>query len=55
MASFYEAMMGGKDMAGALRQAKLDLLKKRLSFAGTEVSLAHPFFWAPFVLIGSGD
>jgi CHAT domain-containing protein len=31
------------------------LLKERLSPAGTEVSLAHPFFWAPFVLIGSGD
>jgi CHAT domain-containing protein len=55
MASFYKAMTGGKDMAGALRQAKLDILVKRLSFAGTEVSMAHPFFWAPFVLIGSGD
>jgi CHAT domain-containing protein len=55
MASFYKAMMGGQDTAGALRQAKLDILKKRLYFAGTEVSLAHPFFWAPFILIGSGD
>jgi len=55
MASFYKAMTDGKDAAAALRQAKLDMLKKRLSFAGTEVSLAHPFFWAPFVLIGTGD
>jgi CHAT domain-containing protein len=55
MASFYKAMTGGKNTAEALRQAKLDMLKKRLSFGGTEVSLAHPFFWAPFVLIGSGD
>jgi len=55
MASFYKAMTGGQDTAGALRQAKLDVLKKHLRFAGTEVSLAHPFFWAPFVLIGSGD
>jgi CHAT domain-containing protein len=55
MASFYKAMTGGKDTAGALRQAKLDILKKHLLLAGAEVSLAHPFFWAPFVLIGSGD
>ncbi len=55
MATFYRAMMNGKDEATALREAKLDFLKKRLSFIGTEVSLAHPFFWAPFVLIGSGD
>jgi CHAT domain-containing protein len=55
MDSFYKAMSGGKDVAGALRQAKLDTLKKRLKFSGTEVSLAHPFFWAPFVLIRSGD
>jgi CHAT domain-containing protein len=48
-------MTEGKDTAAALRQAKLDILEKCLRFAGTEVSLAHPFFWAPFVLIGTGD
>jgi hypothetical protein len=30
-----------KDLA--LSQAKLDILKKRLRFAGPEVSMAHPF------------
>jgi len=55
MASFYKAMTGGQDTARALRQAKLDILKKRRHFAGIEVSLAHPFFWAPFVLIGAAD
>ena len=55
MTSFYGALAEGKSQAGALRQAKLDLMKKRLRFAGIEVSLAHPFFWAPFVLIGSGN
>ena len=55
MTSFYKIMTEGKSHAGALRQAKLDIMKKRLRFAGTEVSLAHPFFWAPFVLIGNGD
>jgi CHAT domain-containing protein len=55
MAAFYKAMTGGQDTAGALRQAKLDTLKRRLHFSGTEVSLAHPFFWAPFILIGNGN
>ena len=55
MAAFYKAMTGGTDPAAALRQAKLDVLKKRLRFAGAEVSLAHPFFWAPFVLIGTAS
>ncbi len=55
MASFYKAMMGGRGTAVALREAKLEAMKKRQSFGGAEVSLAHPFFWAPFVLIGSAD
>src|SRR4030043_819142 len=37
MASFYKAMTGGQDTAGALRQARLDMLKKRLHFARPEV------------------
>jgi CHAT domain-containing protein len=55
MAAFYKAMTGGQDTAGALRQAKLEILNKRLHFGETEVSLAHPFFWAAFVLIGNGN
>jgi CHAT domain-containing protein len=55
MTSFYRALTEGKSQAGALRQAKLDIMKKRSRFAGIEVSLAHPFFWAPFVLIGNGN
>jgi CHAT domain-containing protein len=55
MATFYQAMRGGQATAAALREAKLEILKKRLSFAHTEVSLSHPFFWAPFVLIGIAD
>jgi len=35
----------------ALRQAKLDYLKKQESM-GDELHNAHPFFWAPFILIG---
>ncbi len=55
MASFYKALTGGPNTAAALREAKLDILKKRSNFSGTEVSLAHPFFWAPFVLVGSAE
>jgi CHAT domain-containing protein len=40
-------------MAGALRAAQLGLLDR----AGKELpaNLAHPFFWAPFALIGEGS
>ncbi len=55
MPSFYKAMMGGQDKAEALRRAKLEFLKKRRRFGGVELSLAHPFFWAPFVLIGPSN
>jgi CHAT domain-containing protein/tetratricopeptide (TPR) repeat protein len=52
MAVFYEGLTSGKDPSAALRDAKLDILKKRMRYGGTEISLAHPFFWAPFVFIG---
>ena len=55
MAVFYRAFTTGKTSAAALREAKLEILKRRVRLGGSEVSLAHPFFWAPFVLIGSGD
>jgi CHAT domain-containing protein len=29
------------------------LLKQRLRMGKVEVSLAHPFFWAPFILVGT--
>jgi CHAT domain-containing protein len=39
--------------AGALRRARLELKgSTRLLEGGRELSLAHPFFWAPFVLVG---
>jgi CHAT domain-containing protein len=55
MASFYKAFTGGKDMSEALREAKLRARKGRLRLGAVEVSTAHPFFWAPFVLIGGTD
>jgi CHAT domain-containing protein len=55
IAAFYEGLAGGRPTAEALREAKLKILKMRLRLGGTDVSLAHPFFWAPFVLIGNPE
>jgi CHAT domain-containing protein len=47
MQSFYRALSRpGSTKAGALRQAQLALL------AGSVARYQHPFYWAPFVLVG---
>jgi CHAT domain-containing protein len=47
-------LAGNEDggLAGALRAAQLGLLDQ--AGKGLPVALAHPFFWAPFALIGEG-
>ena len=52
METFYGAMTKGQSTSAALRDAKLDLLQRRVRMGAREVSLAHPFFWAPFKLVG---
>jgi CHAT domain-containing protein/hydrogenase maturation factor len=47
MERFYTHIAQGQDKAGALRQAKLDLLVKY----GKDVS---PYYWGAFVLVGDG-
>jgi CHAT domain-containing protein len=54
MAAYYTAMSRGSSTSSALRQAKLQMLQRRLLLGNREVSLAHPFFWAPFILVGTG-
>lgn len=44
MVRFYEHLTQGMDKTESLRQAKLELLE--------EGRLAHPYYWAPFILIG---
>ncbi len=44
MVGFYRHLDRGDDKAEALRRAKLELMKNP--------RYAHPYFWAPFVLIG---
>jgi CHAT domain-containing protein len=46
MAEFHVRLAAGTTKAEALRQAQLALIKDRRT--------RHPFFWAPFVLVGDG-
>jgi CHAT domain-containing protein len=44
MESFYGEMLAGTPKADALRRAQLEILQHS--------SYAHPFWWAPFVVVG---
>jgi CHAT domain-containing protein len=46
MKSFYQNLGRGMPKDEALRQAKVSLLKSR------QRMWQHPYFWAPFVLVG---
>ncbi len=43
----------GEGVTGALREAQLDLLDRAAS-GKLPAEIAHPFFWAPFAVIGDG-
>lgn len=49
MLDFYTAIKAGKPKDEALRTAQLRMIAR----AGEDPALAHPYFWAPFVLYGS--
>jgi len=50
MISFYEYLSNGQTMSDALQMAKIDYLKN------TDVDkLKHPYYWAGFVLYGTGE
>jgi CHAT domain-containing protein len=62
MADFYKRWAGGEDRVmkiEALRQAQLDLLKGRIAPSynsadpNAPTNYAHPYYWAPFVLMGN--
>ena len=46
MGSFYKDLKEGKPKAEALRQAALALKR--------DGKHSHPYFWAPFILVGDG-
>jgi CHAT domain-containing protein len=54
MEKFYQWLKKGSNKAEALRQAKLEILNSKIELKalGDVQSLASPFFWAPFILIG---
>lgn len=55
MELFYGNLVKGLGKAEALHQAKLEMIGRQhwLETLGREESLASPYFWAPFILIGS--
>ncbi len=54
MEQFYRRLKQGESRAEALRQAKLELFGRTtdLEESGIKQSLAPPFFWAAFILVG---
>jgi CHAT domain-containing protein len=55
MKLFYLNMKDGMTKVEALRQAKLELIQSNGEFSdGQNFSFAHPFLWAPFIVVGKG-
>jgi len=53
MTQFYQNLKAGLTKAQALRQAKLTLIQTEGTFKDNQrFAFAHPFLWAPFILIG---
>jgi len=55
MEHFYVALKQGLTKAEALRKARREVMQMRIrdNATGQEESLASPYFWAPFILVGS--
>ena len=54
MRGTFAALAGGADPATALQRSQRALREGTIDLQGTPVSGAHPFFWAPYVMVGSG-
>jgi len=57
MERFYQRLKQGESKAEALRQAKLEVLHSTIEMKaiGMQQSLASPFYWAPFILVGDSQ
>jgi CHAT domain-containing protein len=54
MAAFYRGLSRGETKAAALRAAQLELANEATaSDSAAGRALAHPYFWAPFFLVGA--
>lgn len=47
MTKLYQELAAGRDLGSAMQAAQIDVLRNR--------RFAHPFFWAPFYVIGNGQ
>ena len=54
MEAFYQGVLGGQSRAGALRSAQRGLLTAARE-GSRPPGWAHPYFWAPFRLLGAAD
>lgn len=53
METFYRTLVQGKGKGEALRQAQLEFLRGTSKILGMQPEqYAHPYFWAPFFLVG---
>jgi CHAT domain-containing protein/tetratricopeptide (TPR) repeat protein len=52
MTTFYQKLVDGWDKVAALRHAQLELIASASSADARARRLAHPYFWAPFFLVG---
>jgi CHAT domain-containing protein len=52
METFYRKLAAGWGKGAALRHAQLQLIAGRNSDDGVEKAYSHPYFWAPFFLVG---
>lgn len=52
MEIFYKNLISGMNKGEALRQAKIQFMNENEIVEGKEISYSHPFFWAPFVMVG---
>jgi CHAT domain-containing protein/Flp pilus assembly protein TadD len=57
MERFHRRLRQGESKSAALHGAKLDMLTKTVDLraTGKRESLASPFFWAPFILVGDWE
>ena len=47
MLEFYKQLKNGKDKATALQQAQIKIMQKE--------EYSHPYYWAPFILVGDWE
>jgi CHAT domain-containing protein len=55
MVAFYEGIVGGREGRDETTLAEAMASAKRKMLRSERRAYRHPYYWAPFVLIGSGD